>query len=513
MDEQLNMVIQATAQALGAELTPEQLAELTTAVSQMIQNRTGEPMKAVSLKAAFNDAAFRGDVMNKIKAYQGTGNVDTQDIVALMQGDINAQAGAGGVSKVKAYQGSADSPQISVKTTWERYGLDYRDMAYYYSLKQAQTGGTWHPDKPFLQELADGAMKASGESDVVFQPTTIKSLAAIKANELVHTQNTGFGEEAIPDLWMNEVWRRERMENVVAQLFGTIEMTSNPFNVPLEGVDPEMYAVPETTDIAQLTLTGDNPTPVTKAGTDKLQLVAAKLALRIAISDEEEEDALYSVLAEQRQKALQVVDRTIDSVMLNADDSTSGNVNLDGGTPSAFDNYMFGGGTGLVYQAISRGLLVQAASVPTLALFRELRFTLDPSVSIYPSDLAFIVDPYVYAKLLDIPEFLTVDKMGPNATVVTGVVGSIDGVPVRVTNELKQAAANGKVSSTAGNNTKGRAICVYTPAHKFGYRRRIRMKQFSLPGTDAEHLSASVRVGMAHMKNFASLAMMHDITV
>ena len=51
-----------------------------------------------------------------------------------------------------------------------------------------------------------------------------------------------------PDLWSAQIWRKARLDNVILPLFQSIEMPSNPFELPAEATDPTVYFVGETTD-------------------------------------------------------------------------------------------------------------------------------------------------------------------------------------------------------------------------------------------------------------------------
>ena len=85
---------------------------------------------------------------------------------------------------------------------------------------------------------------------------------------------------------------------------------------------------------------------------------------------------------------------------------------------------------------------------------RETRFKMTGKYAARPSDLAWIVDSGTYAALLNINEFLTMDKAGPLATAQTGQIGYVDGIPVFVSAEMSLTEADGKVGG--GTNSKGR---------------------------------------------------------
>jgi hypothetical protein len=112
--------------------------------------------------------------------------------------------------------------------------------------------------------------------------------------------------------------------------------------------------------------------------------------------------------------------------------------------------------------------------------------------------LAWIVDGGTYAKLLSIPEFLTMDKAGALATALTGQIGFIDGIAVFVSAEMPLTMADGKVNVVTGTNDRGTALCVYRPGWTVGYRRRIAVSVDYLPYYDSYQLTATVRLAFAN---------------
>jgi hypothetical protein len=120
------------------------------------------------------------------------------------------------------------------------------------------------------------------------------------------------------------------------------------------------------------------------------------------------------------------------------------------------------------------------------------------------------VDGSTYAKLLSISDVATVDKFGPHATVLTGEIAKLDGVPILVSSELNLTQADGKLNATA--NTKGQAICVYRPGWIVGYRRRIAATMDYLPYYDAYQMVATVRLAFARFDTEVASAL-YNLTV
>lgn len=337
--------------------------------------------------------------------------------------------------------------------------------------------------------------------------------SAIKANELSHSTQSGFGDEWVPDLWSAQIWEKARVDNVLLSLFRTIEMPSNPFELPIEGADPTVYYVPETTAESHLALGSGNAIPDSKIGSGKVQLSAKKLALRVGFSAELVEDAVLPVLNIYREQAVRAISDSIDYVLLNGDTATggTGNINTDAAAPNATDRFLAFNGLRKLPIVTNTDNAVSMAGAPTLAKMREARFKMATKYAARPSDLVWIVDGNTYASLLALDEFLTMDKAGALATAQTGQIGFIDGIPVVVSAEMPLTEADGKVN-LAGTNNKGTAVCVYRPGWYVGYRRRIAVGVEYLSYYDSYQLTATVRLGFINFDNDVASAL-YNITV
>ena len=323
-------------------------------------------------------------------------------------------------------------------------------------------------------------------------------LLARKADELSHSTQANFGDEWVPDLWSAQVWQQARQSNVILPLFRAIEMPGNPFHLPVEGAAPQVYYVPETTDENQLSLAdGNSAIPDSKIGSRKLTLNASKLALRVGFSAELVEDSIVPVLRLFREQALRAIADSIDYALLNGDTSNgSGNLNHPNAANARFRAFDGLRKLPLVTRTAHR---VDASGAPTLALLRQARFSMPIRYAARPSDLAWVVDGGSYAKFLAIDEFLTMEKAGAAATAQSGQIGFADGAPVVVSAEMPLTdGANGKVSATSANNSRGTALCVYRPGWYVGYRRRIAVSVDYLPYYDSYQLTATVRLAFVN---------------
>jgi N4-gp56 family major capsid protein len=366
-------------------------------------------------------------------------------------------------------------------------------------------------DNAFMGAFADAATKAHEQGTVRLSNAAIKGINMIKANELDHSTQVGFGDEWVPELWSDQIWERARQDNVILPLFQTTEMPSNPFVMPVEDADPDVYYVAETTAENQLTLAdGNSPIPDSKIGTNNITLTAYKFGTRTGISAEFQEDAVPSSVPMFRRQAERALKDTIDNILVNGDTSSSNNINLDGGSPAA--NLPYRAFDGLIHNPLvdaTSNAIDGTGGAPTLAKIRQARFALQAGSINALSDLVIIVDNATYGKLLGLDEFITMDKAGARATAQTGQIGFIDGIPVLATAEMALSATNGKVSSTGGNNLYGRLLIVDKRFWKVGYRRQITQTLDFIPYYDSWQLTTTVRLAFKNQNNDSTTLLYH----
>lgn len=349
-------------------------------------------------------------------------------------------------------------------------------------------------------------------SNALAHKVTRAQLKASKADELAYSTQTGFGDEWAPDLWSQQIWHKARSDNTILPLFQSIEMPSNPFELPIEGTDPTVYFVPETQDESHLTLGSGNPIPDSKIGSGKATLHAKKLALRVGFSSELVEDAVVPVLNIYRQQAARAIADAIDHVLLNGDTTSAatGNINSDNAAPASRSKYLALNGLRHLPLVDNSQNAQSMAGAPTLAKLRQTRFLMPGRYAARPTDLAWLVDSGTYAALLSLDEFLTMDKAGALATAQTGQIGFVDGIPVFVSAEMPLTEADGKVGS--GANDKGQALCVYRPGWFVGYRRKIAVGVDYLPYYDSYQLTATVRLAFVRFDTEVA-SCLYNITV
>ena len=65
------------------------------------------------------------------------------------------------------------------------------------------------------------------------------------------------------------------------------------------------------------------------------------------------------------------------------------------------------------------------------------------------------------------------DKLGPNATLLTGMLGAVEGIPVIVSEQMKLADTDGKVTDAGNATNTGRLLAVNRTQWAQGFRREL----------------------------------------
>lgn len=521
----LTMLLTALQQAKPeVALTPEEADALIAGVEQQMAGTETATMSAPEIVTAAQPMvgkAFTELVNKKVAADQAVKNAVKTSTEAFIKaqkpGNPLPQNTGNGGNGTNGHTAQIDvRPNATIQVRTKYADLSAQDMSFLSMLNNFNLSarGKHTNLKPlikdedyaaFVRETAGKAEEQATKRALSLDEPAIKSINAAKANELDHSTQVGFGDEWVPDLWSGDLWRRARLENVVLPLFKSFDMPSNPYELPVEGGDPTVYFVPETISENQQSLADANSAiPDSKIGSGKVSITAKKLALRVGFSAELTEDSIIPILSMYREQADRAIMDAIDHVLINGDDTNTatGNINSDDADPA--DTEKFLAFDGLLHSALVEDTsrrLDAGGVAPTLSLIRATRFKMLSAYALRPKDIVYLAGGEVFAKLLNLDEFLTMEKIGNRATILNGMIGEIDGSPVLTSAELALAEADGKKSATPGNNILGRLAAVYRPNWYVGYKRRVVVSVDYLPYYDSYQLTATVRLGFAHFDN------------
>ncbi|MDA1035274.1 MAG: hypothetical protein O3B65_00150 [Chloroflexi bacterium] len=226
------------------------------------------------------------------------------------------------------------------------------------------------------------------------------------------------------------------------------------------------------------------------------------------------------MMSEVRSTLVRNAAQVLDDVVLNADTSTLGNLNHDGATLTTSTagkaQYLLGF-DGLVHlplvDNISQRNDHNAAS--SVDMFNEIRRKLG-RYGLRPSELAFVTDVNTFIAAQGIAEFQTVDKLGPHATLLTGQLGSVEGIPVVVSEQLTLADTDGKVTAAGNATNTGRLLLVNRTQWRKGFKRELLIETDRDIQKRQNVMVVSMRVAFAERSGTRSsathTAMQYDIT-
>ena len=320
----------------------------------------------------------------------------------------------------------------------------------------------------------------------------------------------GAGDELTFTGESSEMWRDVHLATSVASLFSRIVMPTNPFLIPYDFGDVNWYR--GTPNVAV-----SSSTPVTGRQT----LTAAELASMIGWSYDLDEDAVIAVLPELRATLVRNASEVLDDMVLNGDTSDDGtNINADGATSGSLagnagqDHY-------LVFDGLLHIPLVDNTSqgndhnaAVSDDLFNEARAKLG-KYGVRPSECAFIVDVNTYIRAQSIENFRTLEKLGRNATLLTGQLGDIEGIPVIVSEQMLLADTDGKVTSGGNGTDTGRVLAVNRNMYRLGFKRELLIESERDIQKRQTVLVASLRVafeGRMDNDSDTAVALQYNIT-
>ena len=276
----------------------------------------------------------------------------------------------------------------------------------------------------------------------------------------------GAGDELVPTLERAELWMDVNLQTLVGGIIPTFPMPSQPFDIPTQLGDVNFYPGVENT-----------ATTATALSTAKATLTARELVAQAPFSFSLDEDnALPSLVAEIRASLVRNSAETLDDIILNADTTATNGINADGATLSAStagSAHLLLGYDGLLHLPLvdNTAMSNDHGAAVSDDMFNEIRAKMG-RYGVRPSELAWIMDVNTFIRAQSVDAFRTMDKLGPNATVLTGMLGAVEGIPVIVSEQMRLADTDGKVTSGSNGTDTGRLLLVNRNQWAQGYRRQ-----------------------------------------
>ncbi len=262
-----------------------------------------------------------------------------------------------------------------------------------------------------------------------------------------------------------------RRRLVVAPLLRNVSMNTNVMTIPL---NPEAGYGTWVTN----TQFGTTASPGA-AATHQLKeitLNSYKLATTEYLMYEEQEDSLIMLLPIVRDAMIRRIGKSVDKAFTI-------------GVGSGADPVK---GLGM-FDATST-MVVTGTGAVTVANLRTMRKNLG-TWGLEPDNIAFLVSNDVYYDLMEDTNFMTMDKVGAKATLLTGQIGAVGNSPVIVSAELANKATGGTTSAA----TNIGVIAFAASNFIVGNQRGLRFDTQDLVETQRRVMVASLRTGLQQL--------------
>ncbi len=276
---------------------------------------------------------------------------------------------------------------------------------------------------------------------------------------------TGQGLELVPNLTSSQLWRDVNLATMVFQQFQNFTMPSEDWKIPLELGDIDFY--PGVQNVAAKSTVLD---------TDDQTLSSKELVGHVAMPYHLEEDSVIAVLPEARQKIMRNTAEALDDVAINADTTELNNINADGATITSEDKgkaQWLIGFDGLRHHCLidnTTGLSINHNAAVADAMVTTARKKMS-KFGVNPADLFIVSDISTFLTSHTLTNLRTLDKFGPQATILTGQLAAMDGIPWLVSEKMLLTDTDGKVTDGAAG-TVGSFLTVHRDAWKTGYKRQ-----------------------------------------
>lgn len=339
-------------------------------------------------------------------------------------------------------------------------------------------------------------MKAKDIANVAYDAKDFEDMDT-KANEVVHTTNTGMGKELIPTNVMIDP-----MLDLVPNYSKLLPLLpgNHGNNMPISAKVAVIWEAGLFSGNSEWTTGGEILTP--KANwpkTGDVTIVQGQFILTILVSNRELNYWPEQLEALIRERINRSAARTIDSAIINADTASSGNVNGKYDANAYFAQIDNGiRKVGIANTVVNVGAMTAKSYLDVVAVLDEG----------YQADLEnlLIIEPNnIYLKSLAFDEVITVDKFGSQATINSGVLAKVWNIDKIVARDFPALTADsGVVSETGSQNKKGSFAVIYKPAVQYGFGQPLEIDAFKVPGKGVA-LVATMEFGSAIANQVAGL--------
>lgn len=358
-------------------------------------------------------------------------------------------------------------------------------------------------NKDILETLGRLGINVNGINTVQTEKSQIENMQK-NANEVMNTGATGFGGDLVPTAVL-----AKEIFDAIPTYSSFLGMLPGYHGVGLAKIQ-EVDVIGE---VGFFNLHSEKTTGAfalaqgtNRQITDKVTLTQKQYDLTIDVSNEL---AQFNILgaagleAKLKEKIAKAMVRTVESLIINGDttNAATGNVNLDDADPA--DTLYYLGADGLRKAGIGgTGTKVNVGTMDMADLIAVANCLGDYFA--VPDECLWIFNRSTYNTALNIAEFADASKNGKASTINTGAITNILGADLVINRDMPKTEADGKVSTTASNNTLGQFMIFWKPSVQYGYGQELQLQLFNM-GKDGWQLQGWFNVGLVVIQKKASV--------
>lgn len=418
---------------------------------------------------------------------------------AVAAPDIGDEAG------LQKYVNADGSVRLqSERRSFQFAGKEYHQQTEAGLLDDRATHGTWHSELKQAvtdRNLARLLMRRPNtpKLDAKVASVLSKAPAGIRDNvERAFYNGAGVGAEWIPEQFLPNLYEEFEIPRNVAGLFSIVPMTSDTVRIPKLSTGARPYIKGRVTTDNPTDYTGS--TPVTADSTINI----TGLACRIVADEADAEDSAIAAVQNLQRIAVQAINDGYEDCLINGDSAaTHQDAIASWNIRSRWGSTGLGGSAdhrraflGLRAHAFDNSSTRAQNTEQDGAGIGTLIGTLGERAA---SDLVVLVSPEVmFQKLATDTNLMFLDKLGPQATIINGQIGSLFGHPVVMTRFL---SADMNASGLFDNVTTTRSgvLAVDRSAWSHYERRGV------LAEVDKDISSGAINIVVTLRRTFATL--------
>lgn len=382
---------------------------------------------------------------------------------AYIDEQIQAKLDARPMRRVPGALIGADGTKIAPSNRYHKHLTAFeKDGFYKWGTSKVLPIDLWLAEKVIDQARANFPEKVkAGVSDDL--RTAVKALTST---------GVGSGDEYVPTGMDAGLWEDMFLSARILGSLMTVDMPTDPFDLPVG-----------TGDIIWRKATQNTATTHSDPTTAKSTLGTTELITEQRWSYTYDEDAVIAAMPLVRALVTRTGGEHMDAFILNADstNASTGNINLDDADPPDDSYYLSDGQDGIRHlhlvdnttQTIDAGGGLTDAKLTTM-LATMGRYAADPARLVITCDIGTYLNGFLSTATGAPGSFITtLEKLGESGILIAGQLAAYRGIPILLSGQYPTSEADGKVSATPGNNSKGGLSCYHRDMWKVGFRRQL----------------------------------------